>query len=202
MNMDSKTPMALYKANLELVMRIGTLLQENRQRWMKDGASNTSEAIQRTLAQTERMLTTNDWSSLSTMPGQDFWKTLQSGGGPMQGSIESAVRSQTEFAEGLKQAFAEWQQQSMAALGGSTAQPVPEIADLMRAFNAASGSGKARSEDKTSQKKEPAKKKSPAAKAKPAPARKPATKAATKPAKKSPTKKKSAASATRKPAKK
>lgn len=201
MSLDTKTPMALYKANLELVLRIGALLQENRQRWMQSGAANTSDAIQRTLAQTERLLTTNDWTSLSAMPGQDFWKSLQGGAGPLQGSVESAVRSQTEFAEGLKQAFAEWQQQSMAALGGNLAHPAPGIADLMRAFNSAAGSSKAAPESQGAQKKKQAPKKAPAAKVKATPTRKPAAKAAAKSTKKSP-KRKSAASSKRKPARK
>ncbi len=142
MSTDSRTPMALYKANLELVLRIGALLQENRQRWMQAGAAGTSEAIQRTLAQTERMLTTNDWTSLSAMPGEDFWRSLQGGSSPLQGSVESAVRSQAEFAEGLKQAFAEWQQQSIAAIGGVAAPAATRaFSDLMQTFNAAGRPG-------------------------------------------------------------
>ena len=141
MSVNTKTPMALYKANLELVLRIGTLLQENRQRWMQAGAAGSSEAIQRTLSETERMLTTNDWTSLSAMPGEEFWKSLRGGAGPLQGTVESAVHSQAEFAEGLKQAFVEWQQQSADALGGSAAQATPwAFTDPMQGFNAPSRS--------------------------------------------------------------
>src|SRR5690606_9692877 len=137
MNVNSKTPMALYKANLELVLRIGTLLQENRQRWMQAGAAGTSEAVQRTLAETERMLTTNDWNALAKILGADFWNSLATGAAPLQGTVETAVRSQTEFAEGLKQAFAEWQQQSAEALGGQAAHALPwTFSDVLRAFNA------------------------------------------------------------------
>lgn len=139
MNFNPKTPMALYKANLELVLRIGTLLQENRQRWMQVvGTAGTSEAIQRTLAETQRMLTTNDWSALSNIPGPEFWNSLGTGSSPLQGTVETAVRSQTEFAEGLKQAFAEWQQQSADALGGNLVQPgLGGFGDLMKGFGAA-----------------------------------------------------------------
>lgn len=137
MNVNSKTPMALYKANLELVLRIGALLQESRQRWMQSGATGTHEAIQRTLAETERMLTTTDWSALSAMPGEEFWKSLRGGAGPLQGNVESAMRSQVEFSEGLKQAFAEWQQQSADALGGNAMQSAPPaFAEFMQGFSA------------------------------------------------------------------
>jgi hypothetical protein len=142
-NVNSKTPMALYKANLELVLRIGALLQENRRRWSKAGTTGASEAIERTLAETQRMLTTNDWTSLSAMPGEEFWKSLSSGGAPLQGTVESAIRSQTEFAQGLKDAFAEWQQQSAEALGGNPAQAAPwAFGDLMQAFSNTHGAGK------------------------------------------------------------
>jgi hypothetical protein len=171
-NVNSKTPMALYKANLELVLRIGALLQENRRRWSKASAAGTSEAIERTLAETQRMLTTNDWTSLSAMPGEEFWKSLSSGSAPLQGTVESAIRSQTEFAQGLKDAFAEWQQQSAEALGGNPAQPAPwAFGDLMQAF------GNATESRKPAPTQGAAEAPKPAAKAKtPAKSRKPATK--------------------------
>ena len=166
MNVNSKTPMALYKANLELVLRIGALLQENRQRWMQTGATGTHEAIQRTLAETERMLTTSDWNALSAMPGEEFWKSLRGGAGPLKGTVESAVRSQSEFAEGLKQAFAEWQQQSADALGGNAAQmPSKAFADLMQGFSTPSRSNTSTKNDGEKPKSE--------AKAKPKPKPKP-----------------------------
>ncbi len=198
MNVSPKTPMALYKANLELVLRIGTLLQENRQRWMQAGAAGTSEAIKRTLADTERMLTTNDWSALSTMPGEDFWKSFGIGSGPLQASAESAARNQSEFAEGLKQAFAEWQQQSVAALGGNEASLDPAIfRDVMKGFNTAASSAGAKRGDEIKESKKPAARKPSAAKvkAKASPARQQKPAASSKaPAKKStvPAKKKSA----------
>lgn len=119
MAFDTKTPMALYKANLELVLRLGTLLQENRRRWTKLGVASTDDAIQKTLAQTERMLTSNDWSSLAALPGEAFWKGLQSDAGPVQGAVDAAVSNQTAFAQGLQEAFAAWQQQCADALQGA-----------------------------------------------------------------------------------
>ena len=187
MNVNSKTPMALYKANLELVLRIGTLLQENRRRWAQAGATGTSEAIERTLAETERMLTTNDWSALSAMPGEEFWKSVRTGAGPLQGTVESAVRSQAEFAEGLKQAFAEWQQQSTDAFGGTAAQPAPwAFPDLMKGF----APGPARPAEPSSRPRpgpaaRPAARAGKSTKASSAPAAKPKPKTASAPARKS-----------------
>ncbi|HMM65490.1 MAG TPA: hypothetical protein PKC03_00990 [Dokdonella sp.] len=134
MTANSKTPMALYKANLELVLRIGALLQENRRRWAQLGAAGTSDAIERTLAQAERVLTSNDWSSLSAIPGEDFWKSIRDDNAPVQGTVEAAIGSQAAFAQGLKEAFEAWQQQSADALGGGMALPAANFADFMKSF--------------------------------------------------------------------
>jgi hypothetical protein len=132
---ETKTPMALYKANLELVMRLGTLLHENRQRWMGNSAESASNAVQKSLEQTERLLTANDWTSLATLPGESFWKALQGESIPMRGEIENAVRQQAAFAEGLKQAFEAWQRQCADALQG-----LPDgsraMQDFMQTFSA------------------------------------------------------------------
>ncbi|MGB0135317.1 hypothetical protein [Dokdonella sp.] len=135
MAIDTKTPLALYKANLELVLRLGTLLQENRKRWNQLGASSTSAAIERTLAETERMLTSNDWTSLSAIPSDDFWRSIREGSGPVQGTAQAAVSNQAAFAEGLREAFEAWQQQSVDALGGSGFLPGKfDIAGMMAMF--------------------------------------------------------------------
>lgn len=135
MTANSNTPMALYKANLELVLRIGALLQENRRRWAQLGAAGTSEAIERTLAQAERVLTANDWRSLSAIPGEDFWKSIRDDDAPVQGSVEAAVGHQAAFAQGLKEAFEAWQQQSADALGGSGMElPGVSLAGFMKFF--------------------------------------------------------------------
>lgn len=117
MSQDTGIPMALYKANLELLLRIGTLLHENRQRCSQLGAVSGRDAIEQTLQLTERMLTLNDWGSLGALPGDAFWKAFQSGRMPAQASIDEVLGSQLQFAEGLKQAFAQWQQQSADAMG-------------------------------------------------------------------------------------
>ena len=111
MAIDTKTPMALYKANLELVMRLGALLQENRRRWTRFGVASSDDAIERTLDETGRMLTSNDWQSLASLPGESFWRALQGDVGQMQGALDTAVGNQTAFAQGLQEAFTAWQQQ-------------------------------------------------------------------------------------------
>jgi hypothetical protein len=135
MTLSAKTPLALYKANLELVLRLGTLLQENRKRWSEAGAGQANEAIQRTLAQTERLLTANDFTALSSLPGEDFWKSLRDAQAPVQASVEWALSHQAAFAQGLQEAFEAWRQQSADALGAGDA-PLPGVnfADFMKPF--------------------------------------------------------------------
>lgn len=169
MAFDAKTPLALYKANLELLMRIGALLQENRQRWTKLGVAGTDDAIQRTLAQTEKLLTTNDWTSVSAMPGDGFWKSLEPDAS-LRGNLEAAVNSQTTFAKGLNDAFAAWRDHCadvIRSAGGS----IPTAFAVTARVNVAKP---------TAAKKAAAKKKAAARKpaAKKAAARKPAKKVA------------------------
>ena len=92
MSQDTGIPMALYKANLELVMRLGALLQENRRRWTRFGVASADDAIERTLNETGRLLTTNDWTSLTNLPGEAFWKAMQGEPGPMQGALDAVER--------------------------------------------------------------------------------------------------------------
>ena len=137
MPLNAKTPLALYKANLELVLRLGALLQENRRRWTQLGASNTREAIERTLSETERVLTANDWTSLAAMPGEEFWKSLREDSVPLQASVESAVGNQAAFAQGLQEAFEAWRQQSVDALGSTgAALPTADFASFVWNFAA------------------------------------------------------------------
>lgn len=133
MTLNAKTPLALYKANLELVLRLGALLQENRRRWTQLGASSTREAIERTMAETERVLTSNDWTALAAMPGEEFWKSLREDAAPLQASVENAVGNQAAFAQGLQEAFEAWRQQSVDALG-STGMELPDLpfADFLK----------------------------------------------------------------------
>lgn len=152
MAFETKTPMALYKANLELVLRLGTLLHENRQRWMSTTAENAGNAIQKSLAETERMLTSNDWTSLAALPGESFWKSLQGQATPLQGTMENAAREQAAFAQGLKQAFEAWQQQCADALQGAPGTG-GTLEDFIKHF----------SPDETSEKAQPKSKASPAA---------------------------------------
>lgn len=140
MALGPKTPMALYKANLELVLRLGALLHEQRRQWSVFGSASVGAALERTLAQTEKVLTSNDWSQLMAMPGNAFWRSLRAEPMPVQASIEKALQCQDAFAQGLKDAFAQWQQQSADALGTDTAPWT--LASIMQAFEAPASQAK------------------------------------------------------------
>lgn len=119
MSPETKLPLALYKANLELLLRIGALLHENRRRWAGIGLGSSQEAMQHTLQLTERMLTANDWASLAALPGEEFWRSLGAAHAVADIPVEQLTRSQSEFAEGLKLALAQWQQQAADAMAAS-----------------------------------------------------------------------------------
>lgn len=184
MAIDTKTPMALYKANLELVMRLGALLQENRRRWTRFGVASADEAIERTLSETGRLLTTNDWTSLANLPGEAFWKAVQGEPGPMQGALDAAVGNQNAFAQGLQEAFGAWQQQCAEVIREAGGTP-PVAFNLDSAWRSATTrpAAPAPARGSTAAKKATPPRK-PAATKKATPARKPAAAREAKPAKK------------------
>ncbi len=140
MSADTKTPLALYKANLELVMRLGALLQENRRNWTRLGLSHADEALTRTLSQTERLLTSNDWTSLAALPGDAFWKSLQAEASQTQGTVGAAVANQSSFMTGMQEAFAAWQQQCADAMQGAAKLPTgASFEEFVKAFRTAGG---------------------------------------------------------------
>lgn len=139
MSTDSKLPLALYKANLELLLRIGALLHENRRRWANIGVGASHEAMEHTLRLTERMLTANDWASLAALPGEQFWRSLGVAHTALEIPVEQLTRSQSDFAAGLKLALEQWQQQSADAMSGSqTTSHVPQP-DTRKAGKASQG---------------------------------------------------------------
>lgn len=182
MAIDTKTPLALYKANLELVMRLGALLQESRLRWTRFGVASADEAIERTLGETGRLLTSNDWQSLASLPGEAFWKAMQGEPGPMHGAIETAVNNQAAFAQGLQEAFGAWQQQCSELIRDAGGK-LPVSFDVQGAWRSAPARPAATA--KPVARKAAAVKKAGAAK-KPKPARKAARKPAAKNAPKRP----------------
>lgn len=111
-------PLSLYKANLDLWLRIGELLEENRNQWttlmareLQQGAAAGGldlDAVRR-----------GDWQTLALLPGQALQRLAAHGVGDLQAAAQTALGNQMTFATGFQQALADWQQATVEALGDS-----------------------------------------------------------------------------------
>lgn len=121
----------LYKANVELQLRITHLLQESGHQWLEIVQRSSADNIAETRAEIESLLRKADWQSLVTLPGESLWRVFQHRSGDAQQLNQIAVKNQAAFTSGLQQALENWQQSVAAVVGTSgAAQPMQDIFKL------------------------------------------------------------------------
>ncbi len=99
----------LYKANVELQLRITRLLQESGHQWLEAVQRASAENIAETTAEIEGLMRAGNWQALVTLPSESFWRLFQKRTGDMQLVNQIALKNQTSFASGLQQALQAWQ---------------------------------------------------------------------------------------------
>ncbi|MCD9033865.1 hypothetical protein LDO32_19325 [Luteimonas sp. Y-2-2-4F] len=109
-------PLALYKANLDLWLRISELLEENRGQWVALIAREIGDGAAETGAEAAA-LRSGDWQALALLPGQALQRLAEHGVGDLQAAAQTALGNQMTFATGFQQALADWQQATVSALG-------------------------------------------------------------------------------------
>jgi len=115
MDKASDLPMALWKANLDLQMRLGRLLQEEGREWLEMGTRAVGEGAAGFDAQARRLLQAGDWQALAALPVETFWRQAEQRLGDGQAVAQRALQSQEEFARGLAEALQDWQRQLASA---------------------------------------------------------------------------------------
>ena len=70
-------PLNLFKANLELQLRLQRLMQENGQQWLENTARAGNENIAESGAEIESLLKAQNWQELATLPAQACWRQFQ-----------------------------------------------------------------------------------------------------------------------------
>lgn len=113
-------PLHLLKAQLELQLHLGRLLQESGQQWLEHAARNGPERIAETGSEIEGVQQTSSWQELATLPTQAFWRHAHLRMGHAQALAQTAMASQMTLAQGVQQAVHDWQQQVAATLGNGT----------------------------------------------------------------------------------
>lgn len=116
------TPLDLFKANLELQLRLQRLMQESGQQWLENATHAGSENIAESGAEIESLLKAHNWQELATLPAQAFWRQSQQQMGSAQALTQVAIKNQTSFTQGLQQAIQNWQKSVTQAVGQADAE--------------------------------------------------------------------------------
>ncbi|THF61704.1 hypothetical protein [Pseudothauera rhizosphaerae] len=128
-------PLDLFKANLELQLRVSRLLLENGQRWLEAASRSGADSLAESGEEIENLLKTEDWQALATLTPQAFWTQIQQRIEGTQAAFqqrientravsEVAAGNQAAFTEGLQQAAQDWQKTVTEAFEG--VGPVPQ----------------------------------------------------------------------------
>ncbi len=124
----------LYKANVELQLRITRLLQEGGHRWLESVQKSNMRSMEQTTAEIEGLLQTGNWQSLATLPADTFWRLFQHGVNDSQTINQLAIQNQTEFTTGLQAALEAWQK-SVIGVASNTSAAVP-VMDIFKQWGA------------------------------------------------------------------
>ncbi|MGO3132725.1 MAG: phasin family protein [Alcaligenes sp.] len=127
-------PLDLYKANVELQLRITRLLQEGGHRWLESVQKSSMRSMEQTTAEIEGLLKTGNWQSLATLPADTFWRLFQHGANDSQTINQLAIQNQAEFTTGLQAALEAWQK-SVIGVASNTSAAVP-IMDIFKQWGA------------------------------------------------------------------
>lgn len=117
MSTSSNLPLALYKANLDLWLRIGELVQDNQHEWLELLTQSTSEDVGKVIEESNQVLLKHDWASLPAVPAESLWQGIESQLAHFEAAAQTAIGNQTTFATGFQQALADWQAATAEALG-------------------------------------------------------------------------------------
>lgn len=118
----------LYKANVELQLRITRMLQETGHQWLEAVQRGSADNIAETTAEIESLLRTGNWQALATLPGESLWRLFQQRTDSVQLINQLALKNQAAFTSGLQQALESWQK-SVASMAGTSnvTQPLQDI---------------------------------------------------------------------------
>ncbi|MCP1375114.1 phasin family protein [Dyella lutea] len=151
MSIDTNLPMELYKANVQLWLNMGLLLQEARQQWADLGDKTLGDDVEETRKELEELSHASDWKDLTNLPGSTAWRRMQKRVGDAQACTETAIAEQTRFVAGIQHALADWQKSLTRAvsdagkslpMGMPMSGAVPDFSALMKMFTPpAGGSG-------------------------------------------------------------
>jgi len=143
----SHLPLALYKANLELWLRVGQLLEDNREQWADLLAHELNERMAAARGEAGRFRAGGDWPSMAMLPGSELWRLAEQQVDDLQALAQTASGNQMTFVNGFQQALEQWQQATAAAFGEAAgeatvpAQPFQGLRETLEGLSNALLSG-------------------------------------------------------------
>lgn len=118
MTINLSTPTALYKANQELSMHLGRLMQQSQARWsgflQKQAQAAMAPFSVTGNVQPMNALMSGEW------PADAFWTSMQGSTQQWQATMEAALENQTAFTDELREAMSTWQRECSEALEGTS----------------------------------------------------------------------------------
>ncbi|WP_372016362.1 phasin family protein [Pseudoxanthomonas sp. 10H] len=129
-------PLALYRANVDLQVRIGELVQAGSRHWLEFGQRLVSDGLVENGTGLQEIFQAQDWRRLLALPADAFWRQMQQRFGDQQAAAQLAVATQAAFARDLQDALARWQRETIEAMDqAGLGQAVPAFdADWMALF--------------------------------------------------------------------
>ncbi|MDH5833299.1 phasin family protein [Luteimonas kalidii] len=126
----SDLPMQLWKANLDLQLRLGRLLQDSGREWMELGTRAAGEGAAELDAEFRKLLGGGDWQGLATLPAEAFWRQAEQRVGDSQAIHQLALHAQEGFVRGVVEALQDWQGRLTDAWSGAgmAAGSTPDLA--------------------------------------------------------------------------
>src|SRR5690606_23215418 len=106
----SDLALALWKANLDLQLRIGQLIQDSGRDWLELGTRAAGEGAVEFDAGLRKLMRGGDWQALAALPVEAFWGQAVQRWGGGQALNQTALHAQDSFASGVLEALQDWQQ--------------------------------------------------------------------------------------------
>ncbi|WP_158636513.1 phasin family protein [Luteimonas marina] len=114
----SDLALALWKANLDLQLRIGQLVQDSGRDWLELGTRAAGGGAAELDAGLRKLMRGGDWQALAALPVEAFWRQAEQRVGDGQALNQIALQAQDSFASGVLEALQDWQQALAEAWNG------------------------------------------------------------------------------------
>lgn len=109
-------PVALATANTALALRTFALLQQaGREAWERR-LRLLSDTEEDAVSQAGHVANTGDWRTLVTSPADLLWRGTRRNLDAWRTLVQDGLAGQTELAQGLREAWAQWQKSTAEAL--------------------------------------------------------------------------------------